>query len=63
MKIVNNREQTQHNQNKKKLKVENNGNTKSNTSVNASKDVDSIEEGKKIFAWVMDGVDVDEFMK
>lgn len=59
MKIVNNREQTQHNQNKKKLKVENNGNTKSN----ASKDVDSIEEGKKIFAWVMDGVDVDEFMK
>ena len=60
MKIVNNRHE-QHNQNNKKLKVESNG--KSTTSANVPKDVDSIEEGKKIFAWVVDGVDVDEFMK
>lgn len=59
----------QHNQNKpKKVKVESkNGNSKANEhpkgSKGISKDAHSIEEGKNMFQWIMDGISVDEFMR
>lgn len=53
----------------KKVKVEgSNGNVKASDGhakggKGISKEIHSIEEGKNMFQWIMDGVDVDEFMK
>lgn len=53
-----------HNQSKpKKVKTETqNGNAKEKKEIKV-KEVHSIEEGKNMFQWIMDGINVDEFMK
>lgn len=59
MKIVHEHNQINKNNKPKKLKVsESNGSSKV-----LVKDTDSIEEGKRMFAWLIDDMKVDDFMK
>jgi hypothetical protein len=54
-----------HNQKPKNKKVKTetqNGNSKEKKEGKV-KEVHSIEEGKNMFQWIMDGINVDEFMK